>query len=495
MTPEEADTIIEDALLLLQEGTPEKQDLGYFLDDRFNSVRWVPTYAWRLGSKVWGIELFRGDRVPEATIEAMIQTVAIDPDVQPAFFVPNGEPYELILEACHQRAITLIAKVSDVHEAISTGSIAVTEHPGVIRIPEWVLSQLPQLQNLGKPFRSSLKAFSRQYRRLLESGNTDDKSQEDILHKTFLSLLKSDSRFSGHYGPLALLRFFEQSNPDRRRDHYFHTFNNFLLGCIAMDSCYTDFVAFRQECFPNTDDWSIEFTWLLTVLFHDVGYPIQDHQATSEIIYGVSAATVERVVADRHEAWNTPTYRTSRAQLVSLYEHLTRTRISSDWSPDPFPGEDHPLDRAFERSFLEHGHGVASSMRMLADFFRAFPRGYEQRAFLARHIFVSGLSIPFHDWPVRKLLREQDITRIRTSRFPFASLLMFIDSIQEDRRGRAQDPDLLTGLSVTGHTISAEMNLDLLASQRLREKQREVRDVKDFLIEDLLLFRYPTGLL
>lgn len=89
----------------------------------------------------------------------------------------------------------------------------------------------------------------------------------------------------------------------------------------------------------------------------------------------------------------------------------------------------------------------------------------------------------------------EGITKIRTSRFPFASLLMFIDSIQEDRRGKAQDPDILTGLFVNGHTVRAAMDLDLLTPEKRREKQREVRDVKDFLTEDLLQFEYPGGLL
>jgi hypothetical protein len=496
MTPEEANNIIEEALRLL--GIPEKQEPEYFLHSRFNAVQWLPTYVWSVGDKVWAVELFRGDRVPEKTIQAMAEAVAIDANIQPAFFIPEGETYDFLLEVCRQNGIELITKISDEYEVVSTKSAAI-EHPPVIRIPDWVLDKLSHLHNLAKPFRSSLLGFSRRYRRSLTSGMTDDESQEKTLHQTFSSLLQSDPRFSGHYGPLRLLRFFEQSKPDRGRDHYFHSFNNFLLGCIVIDSCYADFVAFKERCFPHTQDWSIEFTWLLTVLFHDVGYPIQKHRDTSEIIYGVTTTSDERAIAERRDAWQSPVYRTSRVQLVSLYEHLTQNVIASEWIPDLFPLQEHPqhpLDKAFERSFLEHGHGVASSMRMLADFFQGgVPKASSQRPFLAKHIFVSGLSIPFHDWPVRKLLREEGIPHIQTSRLPFAGLLMFIDSIQEDRRGETQSPDILTGLSMDDHTVVAEMNLDLLAPEKLREKRREARDVKDFLTEDLLHFEYPSGLL
>ena len=194
-------------------------------------------------------------------------------------------------------------------------------------------------------------------------------------------------------------------------------------------------------------------------------------------------------------AWESPTYRIARVQLVSLYDHLTQSSISSNWSADPFPVPDHPLDRAFAHSFVEDGHGVASCMRMLAHFFRTPPPSPASlRQFLTRHIFLSGLSIPFHDWRVRECVSKEGITHIPTSRFPFASLLAFIDSIQEDRRGKSQDPDVLTGISVNGCTVTAEMNLGVLPVEALREKKREASHVKAFLHEDGLRFEYPPGL-
>ncbi len=297
-------------------------------------------------------------------------------------------------------------------------------------------------------------------------------------------------------GSLDLLSFFERSGPEgRSRDHYFHTFNNFLLGCFVIDHCYEEFKKFHQSCFPGTREWSTEYAWLLAVLFHDIGYPIQKREQTSEMIYGVATVGDEYAVAERKVAWESPSYRISRSQLVSLYDHLTQKKINSAWNPDPFPVGDHPLDKAFEYCFLREGHGVASCMRMLADFFK-LPRGStKQRQFLAQHIFLSGLSIPFHEWRVRKALRDRGIAKIMTSRFPFASLLMFIDSIQEDRRGKAQVPDILTGFAINGSTVKAQMNLSGLSDERRREKKREAADVKAFLDEDALRFEYPPGLL
>jgi len=72
---------------------------------------------------------------------------------------------------------------------------------------------------------------------------------------------------------------------------------------------------------------------------------------------------------------------------------------------------------------------------------------------------------------------------------------MFIDSIQEDRRGRVQEPDVLSSISVVGNVVSAEMELGNLSEDKKREKQREARDVQDFLDQDGLQFQYPTELL
>ena len=239
----------------------------------------------------------------------------------------------------------------------------------------------------------------------MRSADVSDASQEQLLKSTFRSLLNSDDRFAAEYVPLELLKFFEQTVFNKGRDHYFHTFNNFLLGCIAIDGIYDDFAQLGRICFPGTPNWSAEYIWLLTVIFHDVGYSIQKSKEVSEAIFGVPTLGEEQIAQQRKQAWDSPPYQLSRVQLISLYEHLTHAQIGQDWGADPFPIYEHALDKAFEKAFLTQGHGVASSMRMLADFFRKRPNTNAQRQFLARHVFLAGLSIPFHDWPVRKFLR------------------------------------------------------------------------------------------
>ena len=490
MTEDQANEAIGDALGEL--GPAEKGPPDYFQAEKYAGTQWEPTYIWRAANVIWAIELSRGDRIPEATIKFMIELREIDPNVKLAFFVPEREPQEHLRPVCQENGIALIAKTADHYEVLGAASLA--QQPTVARIPDWVIQRLKGIQHLEPKFRSAITSFCKKYERLSEASALDDDSQEQLLRRTFASLLKTNRHFAAEYTPLDLLRFFEQNNLQRTpRDHYFHTFNNFLLGCIILDECHEAFEDFRRSSLRA--EYSSEYVWLLTVLFHDVGYPIQRRDETIEMIYGVPGIGADQANAEKRQAWDSPQYRISRAQLVSLYDHLTRSNIDCAWSADPFGLTDHPLDRALERSFLEKGHGAASCMRMLAGFFGNVSSSAEHRQFLIRHVFLAGLSIPFHDWPVRKFLCEVGIPNLRTSRFPFASLLMFVDSIQEDRRGDAQAPDILTGINVQSNHVQAQIRLNLLSEEKFKEKKREARDVKSFLQEDLLYFDYPQELL
>jgi hypothetical protein len=494
MTQPEAHQLIDAALKKI--ALLSDLEEAYFRDARFAAIRWLPMYCRRVGTTIWAIEIIRGDRISRTTVNEMVKVMSADPKVQPAFFVPEGQPYEHLIPDCRKNGIAVIVKLSDEYETLVFSSQAgAPADQFMIRIPDWVVNFGLELKHLQPTFREALRTFSRKYKHLLESGTGNEERQEALLRNTFGALLRSDSRFAADYAPLDLLSFFERSRPEgRSRDHYFHTFNNFLLGCFIIDRCYYEFKKFHQSCFPGTREWSTEYAWLLAVLFHDIGYPIQKRQQTSEMIFGVAIAGEDFAVGERKAAWESPSYRISRSQLVSLYDHLTQRRIKSAWNPDPFPVGDHPLDKAFEHCFLREGHGVASCMRMLADFLIVPGGTAKHRRFLAQLIFVSGLSIPLHEWRVRKALRDVGIAKIMTSRFPFASLLMFIDSIQEDRRGKVQVPDILTGLAINGSTVKAEMNLSVLTDEKRREKRREALDVKDFLTEDVLHFDYPDEL-
>lgn len=119
------------------------------------------------------------------------------------------------------------------------GGTALMPGLSVVRIPEWILQELPGLERL-RQFAPILTRFAEEYRTLIDSAAWSDEQQAALLKQTLQLLLGCDRRFAGSYNPLALLNFFEHTQGGGR-DHYFHTFTNFLLGCVVIDRCHGAF--------------------------------------------------------------------------------------------------------------------------------------------------------------------------------------------------------------------------------------------------------------
>ncbi len=162
-------------------------------------------YCKKVGTTVWAIEMIRGDRISKTTVNGMINVMSVDPNVQAAFFVPEGQAYEHLIPECRKKGIALIVKLSDEYETLVFSRAAgVLADQFLIRISEWVVNIGPGLRHLQPTFRAAISTFSGKYKRLLESGTGDEERQESLLKNTFGALLRSDSRFAANYAPLRL---------------------------------------------------------------------------------------------------------------------------------------------------------------------------------------------------------------------------------------------------------------------------------------------------
>ena len=92
----------------------------------------------------------------------------------------------------------------------STGGYGLMPGLSVVRIPEWILHELPDLERL-RQFAPILARFATEYRTLIDSAAWSDEQQAALLKQTLQLLLGCDRRFAGSYNPLALLNFFEQT--------------------------------------------------------------------------------------------------------------------------------------------------------------------------------------------------------------------------------------------------------------------------------------------
>lgn len=469
-------------------------------------VKWRPIYLYRAGGRLLGVDVFYGDRVPALCIENMRLARERLQDLDVAFLVPEGQDFNVIREACHENEVDIIAKMGGAFVRLSyqvLGTYDATGDKVQTRIPAWLLTPIRQLRRLEDGFRKVLCAFAEGY---ANPQHDDGDGEEQQLSAVFLSLMGTDSRFAARYEPLSTLRWFErQFQQVGWRDHFFHSFINFLLGCVVIDQAYDVFTQSVNECFPGSPDLSIEYAWLLTALFHDVGYPTERRRAIG--IYGDEDLTRPGetepavLIQERRTHWKDGLgFECARSQLVSLYEHLSQPQITNDWSADPFMRKgDHPLVTAMRSSYVSEGsHGVASALGMLAQIQSlASDAPDPARQFLCKHIYLAGLSILFHDWKFRKACRDSGIGRIGSRRFPLAVLLMVLDSVQDDRREEEPTyvrPDALQGLEVSGDMVSLNVNLEHFSIPELYSKVQEVSDILRFVSFDGLRYRYPPAL-
>jgi hypothetical protein len=122
----------------------------------------------------------------------------------------------------------------------------------------------------------------------------------------------------------------------------------------------------------------------------------------------------------------------------------------------------------------------------------------EKKVFLINHIYPAAVSIALHDRKFRERLSQIGIEKIKLSKFPFAVLLTYLDSIQEDRRSKflcIEVPEILQGFKYNGK-ICAIVDEDLAKSYpRLGKLKAECRDFINFMECNGIKFEYPEILL
>lgn len=497
-------------------GEPEFVDAEE-VADKF-ALGWVPCWAVQVGSRFWAIEPFAGGEVPDRIVNLANDQKA-NPDLSISFFVvPEAHDQAADLAAaCSINGISLIMQTAgkyhlhsmtipeiSIGDAKSTAGQASTaleppKPPVLCRIPE-ALACIPGcLQSMEQQFRTELVGFAVAHSHM-KKANLTPLIEQALVLETLSKLFTCDKRFTGDASLVYLLSSVEQTlDREGVRDHFFHSFQVFLLGCQVIDQTYKHLRDALLEVLPGVDGCSIEFAWLLTALFHDVGYALQRRGEVKHRILGLSQPPYEEqeIMQENEAILDDFCYETAINQLASLYEHLCQSPIAEAWSGEPLWVADSPFERACRRSFIEGGHGAAGALRLAVEYVRLSKKdklGPDQRRFAARHVYLSALSIAVHDLHFREALRAEKITSITTRRFPFGSLLTYIDALQDDRRSRVLEGplrDTLKGLAVKDSLVSATFDFAQFERAHLYEKQKEVTDITTFFVQDGLRYDFP----
>ena len=367
-----------------------------------------------------------------------------------------------------------------------------------------ILKYLADCENLKGKIGDLVRSFSKEYIEIKPEGNNEN----EMIKKFMEQLLTCDERFKLDTNPINFMSEIEKitnNSEDPIRDHYFHAFNTTMLGFMIIDKIYERFDDLTKK---YGDDIVLEFIWVLTSLYHDIGYPVLLQQSLLCKTYGVEgesnfALSNGCVKQIRQGFWNCSEYCFIVEVLNHLFDHITNNK-GEKWVFDGFshPSQLTKFKNNMKTSFIEEGaHGTAGAILLALLIIKQIKgiEGNKNREFFYRHIMLASISILFHDLKVRNCFRENSIKNIRSEDFPFSILLTYVDILQDDRRdqtGSSSRPDIFKDIKIVNKKIIVATLEEEILVESIRKKLREeLEEALSFFIMDELVFAIPEELL
>jgi hypothetical protein len=330
-------------------------------------------------------------------------------------------------------------------------------------IPRWLLDALASSDRLSAYAKRYIVAFVDKYRVATRRKGIDYDLEANLLIDLAKKLAHGNRKLYFPFGQLELLKEWEHRRASpTSRDHFFHTFNNFFLGLHILSQLARDgeslaevdnFVS-KQGRSGKLAGW--EVLWMLTCLFHDPGYVAENYWGTFRFSHGFTGLeAIEEneipEVAKQHirNAWDTE-YSVARNDLLELH-----SATISKWIPTSVRKKKTTFDIAISQVYFDGqklGHSLMSGLKLIKYCHQSDVPSSWDEALSVTAAVVAALSMMFHDPHARETLLKYRIGPIPFEKLPYAALLMFVDSIQDDRRtikkSRFQVHGVLVRLSV-----------------------------------------------
>jgi hypothetical protein len=319
-----------------------------------------------------------------------------------------------------------------------------TEHG---HIPSWIIERLRQSKGFSPYLSKCIQRFAENYLKLTAKEEPSYSREAQVLYTFVDEVSEGDRRLFFPIHRLQALQAFERSRANiHSRDHFFHTFNDFFLGLLVLGELFANRKnTVRPDRFLEDADnvsklrfW--ESLWIITCLFHDPGYLAESPWSTFYFTLGLEHTAEDdpslpdsmKLVIQR--AWKGE-FNAARKDLLDLFR-----RISDRWVPDSV-GADVALkfDAALESAYFDNGrlsHSIVSGLSLIqlcrTDKAKKSKHYDAVKALIATEIAAP--SMMFHDQRCRNKLEESGLPPLPFEELPYASMLMFADALQDDRR-------------------------------------------------------------
>lgn len=457
---------------------------------------------WESNDTEWAVFSIVGDHISEADQKGV--RAAWRSSLRPVFVAPNHEAIKAISPHYRRLHPFLVCEIAGRGRLIAPPRVPAPSRQhrrcGYTRVPRDLLAALIAEPRAPRELRESLRTLERQYHSIRRRSDSDER--EEVL------LLQYAARALDHMGlrrdqlrGAQMVRTLERGGLGARRDHFFHSFQNYFLGLLAILRLWPQFEAYRTRA---RLDWQSNpcNVWFLTAMWHDVGYAFQKVGDILSAAMGYQLP--DETAIDLKESFlSHPETVDALRTLSSLLAHLVEpTGIRTGWMrPGPRSNlgqRGNGIHTALSEN-IRQSHGAFGAVRLYRDYAADLDKMEPASAnVLLQTVYLASCSIPFHDWTFRGSMRNScGECRIATVVLPFAALLAFVDSIQDDRRGLATGKEatlILEELLIRRPaTVSARINIDALGDRLLLGKIVEAHDVLAALEQnpDTLRFEYP----
>ena len=415
-----------------------------------NKYRWRPRFVF-LDSKnknYIAVDFIFNQRLSERIYkEEVFLALKENKKLKVCLFTPSIYEYGLLKKFCRKASIGLkIYNTNEINTIVSLpfeklGRIIVKKAKKEGWFPKVVLNEVKKVKRIS--FKDLLKDLAKK----LEENKSKDK-QFSLIKRYLDKMLQSCHDFEGDSIPFMNLASFEsllQLSNIENRDHVFHSFRVFIIGCVIIDKFYDKFVGYFKEIFPGTKKINIEYIWLLTSIFHDIGKVKQKrhliclHDPKEE-----NVALTEAIEEEMSKVWGDTEYQLALGNIVELINHCCMKKENrSAFTGFAVHGA---IDSKISGILIESynklkNHSVISCFDLAADLLRkiSVSKLKKDKTFLLYHIFLVVVSIALHDWRIWNDLKDRGIFPLKVENFPLAALLIYIDTWDDFRREGEKD--------------------------------------------------------
>lgn len=361
-----------------------------------------------------------------------------------------------------------------------------------------ILKYLSSCKNLQGEVGDLVRGFSKEY--LLKKPN--DKAENIMISKFRNDLLSSGQKHKISTKAIELIENIEKITGNSR-EHYFHSYNTMMLGFMILDKLYSTFRKIIHKKYGS--DIDLEHLWVLTSIFHDIGYAVSKLDKVAFECLGLESEESEEVVSSCIKQARITKWENDCSVPVDMLNDVFRQfnkRLAAKWDYDGFPRpqKNSHFKNALKTSYIEKtSHGVDGAIKMIQLTLNQLKKTSKEkdRKFTIKHFAFASIAILLHDPKVRQCLRDVSIKNVKTIDFLFAALLVYADTLQNERRdltGAISRPDLICDIIVQDNKIIAKLNKKSLTSIQKHNMMQELEEVFSFFIMNGIAFVSPAEL-